>query len=106
MSRSRKELEPARKPVRKEITQYCHDNPGLSRRQVYRLAAQGKLRLVKFGGQGKAYVEEIEGVTLEPVVPGERSKAVQAMLDARKAKSRVETARSETDDSPNPTEAA
>jgi hypothetical protein len=85
MPRPHRELEAERKPARRTINEYLKDNPGLSKRTVWRLAEKGKLRLVKFGGAGRAFVEETED-TVEPVVPGEHGKAVRAMLAARKAK--------------------
>jgi hypothetical protein len=85
MPRPRKEPEPERKPVRRTINEYLKDNPGLSRRTVWRLAERGKIRLVKFSGGNRVFVEET-AETVEPVISGDHSKAVQAMLAARKAK--------------------
>jgi len=85
MPRHRKGPEPADRPIRRTIDEYCKANPGLNKRTIYRLAKKNKIRLVKFGGAGRLFVEETEE-TVEPVIPGEHSKAVQAMLAARKAK--------------------
>ena len=88
MPRPCKEPEAPRKPVRRLISEYLKDNRGLSERTVWRLAKKGKLRLVKFGGEGRVFVEETPE-TVEPVVPGEYSKAVTAMLAAKAAKARA-----------------
>jgi hypothetical protein len=85
MPRPHREPEAERKPVRRTINEYLKDNPGLSRRTVWRLAERGKLRLVKFSGGNRVFVEETDE-TVEPVVPGEHGRAVQAMLAARKVK--------------------
>ena len=83
--------EAERKPIRRTIAEYLKDNPGLSKRTVWNLAERGELRLVKFGGRGKIFVEETEK-TVRPVLPGEHSKSVQAMLAARRARAEANCA--------------